>query len=65
MKTLWALSMVLLAGCSTSSAVDDSSYGASVGIVNHTGQFIYSASANGGGGGHMEAWGQVAQMFVV
>lgn len=57
MKTLWALSMVLLAGCSTSSAVDDSSYGASVGIVNHTGKFIYSASANGGGGGHMEAWG--------
>ncbi|WP_083941138.1 DUF3304 domain-containing protein [Pseudoduganella violaceinigra] len=56
MKALCAFSLVLLTGCSAPPAMDDSTYGASVGIVNHTGNFIYSASANGGGG-HMEAWG--------
>lgn len=57
MKTHWVLSMVLLAGCSTPSAVDDSSYGANVGIVNHTAHYIHSASVNGAGGANMGAWG--------
>lgn len=30
---------------------------AQVGIVNHTGNYIYSASANGAGGGGMTRWG--------
>lgn len=30
---------------------------ASVGIVNHTDQYIYSASVNGASGGNMSAWG--------
>lgn len=29
---------------------------AQVGIVNHTGNYIYSASVNGAGGGNMSAW---------
>lgn len=32
-------------------------YGASIGIVNHTGSFIYSAAVDGAGGGNMSAWG--------
>ena len=30
---------------------------AQVGIVNHTGNYIYSASVDGAGGGDMSAWG--------
>ncbi|MDO8034725.1 DUF3304 domain-containing protein [Janthinobacterium sp. SUN128] len=30
---------------------------AQVGIVNHTGNFIYSASVDGAGGGNMARWG--------
>jgi hypothetical protein len=30
---------------------------AQVGIVNHTGSYIYSASVNGAGGGNMARWG--------
>lgn len=30
---------------------------AQVGIVNHTGNYIYSATVDGSGGGHMSAWG--------
>lgn len=30
---------------------------AQVGVVNHTGNYIYSASVNGAGGGKMSAWG--------
>jgi hypothetical protein len=30
---------------------------AMVGVVNHTGNYIYSASVNGAGGGNMSAWG--------
>jgi hypothetical protein len=30
---------------------------AQVGVVNHTGNYIYSASVNGAGGGGMTAWG--------
>lgn len=30
---------------------------AQVGVVNHTGNYIYSASVNGAGGGNMTRWG--------
>lgn len=48
---------MLLAACSTHSRIDDSKYGASIGIVNHTNKFIYSAVVNGAGGTNMAAWG--------
>lgn len=39
---------------------------AQVGIVNHTGNYIYSASVNGGGGGNMASWGAgIANMCCV
>ncbi|NVD71792.1 DUF3304 domain-containing protein [Duganella sp. BJB1802] len=31
---------------------------AQVGIVNHTGNYIYSASVDGAGGGNMNGWGE-------
>jgi hypothetical protein len=31
--------------------------GAQVGIVNHTGKYIYSASVDGAGGANMARWG--------
>ena len=54
-----AVILIALTGCATRSTDTDrgSSAIAGVGIVNHTGQFIYSASANGAGGGNMSAWG--------
>jgi hypothetical protein len=57
MKLLLLFSALLLIACAAKPGRDDSSYGANVGIVNHTGRFVYSASVDGGGGGHMEAWG--------
>lgn len=57
MKALLAISALLLAACSTQSRTEDSKYGASIGIVNHTSNFIYSAAANGAGGSNMAAWG--------
>ncbi|MGW8393944.1 hypothetical protein [Pseudoduganella sp. HUAS MS19] len=45
------LGSLLIAGCSNLPTEDVPSYGASIGIVNHTGKFIYSASVNGAGGG--------------
>lgn len=57
MRAFLVFGTLLLAACSTSAVVDDSTYGASIGIVNHTNKFIYSAAANGAGGSHMAAWG--------
>lgn len=47
----------LTAACSAQPINDDSSYAANVGIVNHTAQYIHSASVNGAGGANMGAWG--------
>lgn len=49
--------MLLLVACSIPTVKDKPNYGASVGIVNHTSQFIYSAGVNGAGGANMAAWG--------
>lgn len=58
MKALIATGFLLLIACSSvSPRRDDSSYGASVGIVNHTDKYIHSASVNGAGGANMGAWG--------
>jgi len=57
----WIISVicaVLLAGCiSAQPKAEDSRATAQVGIVNHTGKYIYSASVDGAGGGRMSAWG--------
>lgn len=57
MKLLIALCTALLMACSTPSKQDESKYGASVGIVNHTARYIHSATVNGAGGANMDAWG--------
>jgi hypothetical protein len=36
---------------------DESTYSARVGIVNHTANYVDSASVNGAGGANMSAWG--------
>ena len=52
------ISTVLLAGCVTAQQKAQSDYAtAQVGIVNHTGKYIYSATVDGSGGGNMSAWG--------
>lgn len=57
MRWILLACIALMSACSTQSKVDDSSYGASIGIVNHTEKFIYSAAVNGVGGANMAAWG--------
>ena len=47
----------LLASCAAKRPAQPETYGAQVGIVNHTGKFIYSATVNGQGGGGMARWG--------
>ena len=50
---------VVLAGCTLrqSQAHKSDRATAQIGIVNHTGNFIYSASVDGAGGGDMSSWG--------
>jgi len=57
MKSLFAPAAILLAACSTQPTIDESTYGASIGIVNHTAKYIDSASVNEAGGANMGAWG--------
>ena len=48
-----------LAGCALreTQAQPDDRATAQIGIVNHTGNYIYSASVDGAGGGGMSRWG--------
>ncbi|WP_083941276.1 DUF3304 domain-containing protein [Pseudoduganella violaceinigra] len=57
MKVLIIIFAMVVTACSTHPSRDDSVYGASVGIVNHTSKYIHSALANGAGGANMGAWG--------
>lgn len=58
MKRSLALACALLLnGCTLLQKEESPRAGAQVGIVNHTGRFIYSATVNGAGGGTMSAWG--------
>lgn len=55
---LTALSLSACAGLGEEkSGAASATAAAQVGIVNHTGDYIYSASVNGAGGGKMSAWG--------
>ena len=56
----WFLSLVyalLLSSCAAQQNAERAGATAQVGIVNHTGSFIYSATVDGAGGGTMSAWG--------
>lgn len=44
-------------GCAVKQSSAQETYGAQIGIVNHTGKFIYEATVNGRGGALMERWG--------
>lgn len=62
MKWLLALlSALSLTACSGLDLNDEDdtpkTAAAQVGIVNHTGNYIYSASIDGAGGGNMDRWG--------
>ena len=50
---------IALTGCAlrATRAEPSDSATARIGIVNHTGSYIYSASVDGSGGGNMSAWG--------
>ncbi|MYM73521.1 DUF3304 domain-containing protein [Duganella sp. FT134W] len=57
---LFAIAVVVaISGCALrqSQAQASDRATAQVGIVNHTGNFIYSASVDGAGGGGMSRWG--------
>ena len=55
--SLWFV--VAATGCAMNSSTAQSSdrAPAQIGIVNHTGSYIYSASVDGAGGGGMSRWG--------
>lgn len=49
---------LVLSGCGTRPIdAEEEMYGASVGIVNHTGKYVYSAGVNGAGGSNMDEYG--------
>lgn len=50
------IAMALL-GCAATKPPQEDTYGAMVGIVNHTDRYIYSASVNGAGGSSMSEFG--------
>lgn len=52
-----ALSLSACAGLNNEQAsAEPATASAQVGVVNHTGNYIYSASVDGAGGGKMSAW---------
>ena len=56
----WFLSLVcalLLSSCAAQQNAERAGATAQVGIVNHTGKYIYTATIDGAGGGRMSAWG--------
>lgn len=62
MKWIWVLLTALSLSACAGFESEKRSKGpetdpAQVGVVNHTGNYIYSASINGAGGGKMSAWG--------
>jgi hypothetical protein len=61
MKWLFLLlAMLSLSACAGRDLDDDDTprtAPAQVGVVNHTGNYIYSASVDGAGGGNMDRWG--------
>jgi hypothetical protein len=58
-RLVYLLSAIAITGCALREpqAQPSEKAAAQVGIVNHTGNFIYSASVDGAGGGGMSRWG--------
>lgn len=57
MILLTALSVSACAGLNNEQAsAEPATAPAQVGVVNHSGNYIYSASVNGAGGGNMDEW---------
>lgn len=58
---LMLLAILSLSACSglnnEQASAESAAAGAQVGVVNHTGNYIYSSSVNGTWGGNMPAWG--------
>jgi len=56
----WFVSLVcalLVSSCAAQQKADRTGATAQVGIVNHTGKYIYTATMDGAGGGRMSTWG--------
>lgn len=51
------LCCAVVSGCAALAKTENPFVPAQVGIVNHTGKYIYSATVDGSGGGNMPAWG--------
>ena len=58
-RLVYLLAVAAIAGCVVREpqAQTSARAPAQVGIVNHTGNYIYSASVDGAGGGNMSRWG--------
>ncbi|MDB5802343.1 MAG: hypothetical protein JWL63_3282 [Rhodocyclales bacterium] len=54
---IYSALLCFLTSCAAFEKKEDPDAVAQVGIVNHTGKFIYSATVDGSGGGTMSAWG--------
>jgi hypothetical protein len=56
-KIIWLIILIGLIGCANQEKPKQEQVAAQIGIVNHTGKYIYSATINSSGGGRMSAWG--------
>lgn len=55
-KLSYIVLLFIIGGCAGRDVQKTENAPAQVGIVNHTGNYIYSASVDGDGGGFMEKW---------
>ncbi len=55
--TATAVTACALLACAAPQPPKEETYGAMVGVVNHTDRYVYSASVNGASGGHMSEFG--------
>ncbi|MET3134202.1 hypothetical protein AAKU55_004497 [Oxalobacteraceae bacterium GrIS 1.11] len=56
-RLIYFMCALFIAGCATQERKENPTANAQVGIVNHTGKYIYSATVDGSGGGNMSKWG--------
>ncbi|MET3134200.1 hypothetical protein AAKU55_004495 [Oxalobacteraceae bacterium GrIS 1.11] len=56
-RFIYLMCALFITACAAREAKESPTAAAQVGIVNHTGNFIYSATVDGSGGGNMDRWG--------
>ncbi|MET3134201.1 hypothetical protein AAKU55_004496 [Oxalobacteraceae bacterium GrIS 1.11] len=56
-QLIYLMCTLFITSCAAQEAKESSTAAAQVGIVNHTGKYIYSATVDGSGGGNMDRWG--------